>query len=228
MLSYNVADLLRSAPGTTRELPLALDQLAIDTELAVAAPIRGTVRLANTGRGIVAKGHLTTALPETCSRCLTATVAPVDVEFMEEALPSVDLESGTPIAHADETETLFLDDHHELDLTGTVRDAISLAEPIVALCRPDCRGLCLECGIDLNDRSCPYPRRGRHRSAPGGAARDPAAARPAGLTGTVPHRRDRPVTGTTTDHHPEGVRTWESPSDACRTRDRAITAPTTR
>ena len=48
------------------------------------------------------------------------------------------------------TEALLLDDHHELDLTGTVRDAISLAEPIVALCRPDCRGLCLECGVDLN------------------------------------------------------------------------------
>ncbi len=150
MLSYDVADLLRSAPGTTREFPLALDQMVIDDELAVAAPIRGTVRLANTGRGIVARGHLTTALPETCSRCLAPTVSPVDVDFIEEALPSVDLESGTPIEHDAEAETLFLDDHHELDLTGTVRDAISLAEPIVVLCRPDCRGLCLECGLDLN------------------------------------------------------------------------------
>ncbi len=70
---------------------------------------------------------------------------------MEEALPSIDLDSGAPVAHEDEDpEVLLLDDHHELDLTGTVRDAISLAEPIVALCRPDCRGLCLTCGIDLN------------------------------------------------------------------------------
>jgi uncharacterized protein len=152
MLSYNVADLLRSAPGTTRELPIALDQLRIDDDLAVAAPIRGTVRLANTGRGIVARGHLVTALPETCSRCLVDIVSPVDVEFTEEALPSVDLESGTPVDHPDEdlAAILLLDDHHELDLTGTVRDAISLAEPIVALCRPDCRGLCLVCGVDLN------------------------------------------------------------------------------
>ncbi len=150
MLSYNVADLLRSAPGTVREFPLALDQMAIDDQLAVSAPIRGSVRLANTGRGIVATGHLTTTLPETCSRCLTETFAPVDVDFIEEALPSVDIESGTPLEHAAETEVLLLDDHHELDLTGAVRDAISLAEPIVVLCRPDCRGLCLECGIDLN------------------------------------------------------------------------------
>ncbi len=152
MLSYNVADLLRSAPGTTRDYPLVLDQLVIDADLAVAAPIRGSVRLANTGRGIIARGHVTTTLPETCSRCLVETTSPVDVDFLEEALPSVDIDSGLPVEHEGEgtIEALLLDDHHELDLTGTVRDAISLAEPIVTLCRPDCRGLCLECGVDLN------------------------------------------------------------------------------
>ena len=151
MLSYNVTDLLRSAPGTSREYPLAADSLRIDDDLAVAAPIRGTVRLANSGRGIIARGHVTTALAEICSRCLTDTLSPVDVEFTEEALPSVDLESGEALTHDDDApDTLMLDDHHELDLTGTVRDAISLAEPIVVLCRPDCRGLCLVCGIDLN------------------------------------------------------------------------------
>jgi uncharacterized protein len=151
MLSYNVTDLLRSVPGTFREYPLTAGTMRIDDDLAVAAPIMGTVRLANTGRGIIARGHLTTALPETCSRCLVDTLAPVDVEFVEEALPSIDLESGTPIVHADDDpDILLLDDHHELDLTGAVRDAISLAEPIVVLCRPDCRGLCLICGTDLN------------------------------------------------------------------------------
>jgi uncharacterized protein len=150
MLSYNVTDLLRSVPGTSREYPLTADAMRIDDDLAVAAPIQGTVRLANTGRGIIARGHLTTALPQTCSRCLVDTLSPVDVEFVEEALPSVDLESGTPLSHEADAEILLLDDHHELDLTGAVRDAISLAEPIVVLCRPDCRGLCLSCGIDLN------------------------------------------------------------------------------
>ena len=42
-------------------------------------------------------------------------------------------------------------DNHELDLAQPVRDAISLAEPITALCRTDCRGLCPVCGVDLND-----------------------------------------------------------------------------
>jgi uncharacterized protein len=150
MLSWNVADLLRSAPGTTREYPLAIDSMPIAEDLWTAAPVRGSVRLASTGRGILARGHLSTALPETCSRCLTSVTSAVEVDIEEEALPSIDIDTGQPVDAADEPEVLRLDDHHELDLSEAVREAISLAEPIVVVCRPDCRGLCLECGADLN------------------------------------------------------------------------------
>ena len=108
------------------------------------------MRLASTGRGILARGHLTTALPETCDRCLIAVTSPVEVDIEEEALPSVDIDSGLAVDVAAEPDALRIDDHHELDLSETVREAISLAEPIVVLCRPDCRGLCLVCGADLN------------------------------------------------------------------------------
>jgi uncharacterized protein len=150
MLSWNVADLLRSAPGTGREYSVGIDSLPIDEDLATAAPVRGSVRLASTGRGILARGHLTTALPGTCSRCLIAVTSPVEVEIEEEALPSIDIDSGLPMDAQVEPEALRIDDHHELDLSEAVREAISLAEPIVVLCRPDCRGLCLVCGADLN------------------------------------------------------------------------------
>jgi len=41
-----------------------------------------------------------------------------------------------------------------LDLLPMVRDAIHLAVPIAPRCRPDCRGLCVECGADLNKGPC--------------------------------------------------------------------------
>ncbi len=150
MLSWNVADLLRAAPGTSREYPLDVERLPIDEDLATATPVLGSVRLASTGRGILARGHLTTALPGTCSRCLVAVISPVEVDIEEEALPAFDIDTGQPLDTQAEPEALRLDDHHELDLSETVREAISLAEPIVVLCRPDCRGLCLVCGADLN------------------------------------------------------------------------------
>jgi uncharacterized protein len=38
-----------------------------------------------------------------------------------------------------------------LDVSGWARDAIALALPEKILCRPDCAGLCGQCGKNLND-----------------------------------------------------------------------------
>jgi uncharacterized protein len=40
-----------------------------------------------------------------------------------------------------------------LDLRAWGRDALALALPTQVLCRPDCAGLCAECGADLNRAS---------------------------------------------------------------------------
>jgi DUF177 domain-containing protein len=150
MLSYNVAGLLRDAPGSVRTYPVEVPHLPIAEDVELAAPIAGEVKLSRTGRGILARGRLDTALVERCSRCLTPIVSPVDVQIDEEALPSIDIDSGQPVDLSAEPDTLRIDAHHELNLEAAVRDAISLAEPIAPLCRPDCLGLCLICGLDLN------------------------------------------------------------------------------
>lgn len=150
MLSYNVATLLRSTPGTERRYPVDDVTMDIAPDLRLAEPINGEVRLSRTRRSILARARLTTAIEGYCSRCLKAVVAPIDVEIEEEALPSIDIDTGLPVDEDEEPEVLRLDDHHELDLGEPVREAISLAEPITLLCREDCRGLCPTCGVDLN------------------------------------------------------------------------------
>ena len=150
MLSFNVAALLRSAPGTSERFPVVLPRLEVAADLEVARPVEGEIRLSRTSRSILVRGHVDTALVEMCSRCLAPVVAPVSVDIDEEALPSIDIDTGLPVDASAEPEALRLDDHHELDLTPAVRDAISLAEPIAPLCRPDCLGLCPVCGVDLN------------------------------------------------------------------------------
>lgn len=150
MLSYNVAGLLRSAPGTERRYPVTGVSIDIAPDIALAKPIAGEVRLSKTGRSILARAHLTTAIEGHCSRCLAPVTSPIAVDIEEEALPSIDIDTGLPIEAVAGPDALRLDDHHELDLDEPVREAISLAEPIAQLCRPDCRGLCPECGLDLN------------------------------------------------------------------------------
>jgi uncharacterized protein len=151
MLSYNVADLLRSAPGTSERHQVAVATLAIAEGVELADAVTGEVRLTNSGHGVLVQGHVRTALAEQCSRCLRPAKAPLHVQFEEEALPSIDLDSGGPLLSDEAPDALRLSDHHELDLEPVVRDAISLGEPIAPLCRPDCPGLCQSCGVDLAD-----------------------------------------------------------------------------
>ena len=84
-------------------------------------------------------------------------ILPVDIRFQEEYLPSLDLATGRPLATDDEPDVGRLTDHHELDLEPSVRDAILLAEPIAPLCRPDCPGLCIVCGLRLDEGEHDHP-----------------------------------------------------------------------
>jgi uncharacterized protein len=150
-LTYNVAGLLGDAVGASRPYAIAGVMLDLGPDLAQADPVEGSIRMARTNRGILVTGRLSTALAETCSRCLREIEVPIALSIEEEALPSVDLASGLPVDVSAEPDAVRLTDHHELELEPLVREAIQLAEPIAPLCRPDCPGLCTVCGGDLSE-----------------------------------------------------------------------------
>jgi uncharacterized protein len=154
---FNVAGLLGDAAGATRRNPIVDAWLTLPDELELAGPIDGEVRLSRENRGILVSATLATALRGECARCLRPLTTPIDIRLDEEYLPSVDLATGRALSSEDEPEALRLTDHHELDLGPSVRDAISLAEPIAPLDRPDCPGLCLDCGAPLDEGVHDHP-----------------------------------------------------------------------
>jgi uncharacterized protein len=156
-LTWNVAGLLADGVGTDRTYDIADATIGLPEDLTLAEPISGGVRLTRTNRGILADARLHTALAGECARCLRALSTPIDVVLEEEYLPSIDLLSGRPVDAEDEPEALRLTDHHELDLEPSVSDAISLAEPIAPLDRPDCPGLCVVCGQPLDEGVHDHP-----------------------------------------------------------------------
>jgi uncharacterized protein len=153
----NVAGLLGDGVGATRTVDIVDATLPLPDDLVLSEPITGRVRLIHENRGIIAETHLTTALAGECARCLRPTSTPVVIDLEEEYLPSVDLSTGRPVADDDEPDALRLTDHHELDLGPSVADAISLAEPIAPLDRPDCPGLCVVCGLPLDEGVHDHP-----------------------------------------------------------------------
>ena len=48
----------------------------------------------------------------------------------------------------------FADRTESIDLTADIRDVILLAFPNYPCCGDDCKGLCPQCGIDLNVGKC--------------------------------------------------------------------------
>ena len=156
-LTWNVAGLLGDDAGASREFDVADVTIPFDEGMALTRPISGHVRFQRTNRGILADARLATALQTECSRCLRPMEVPVDIAFEEEFLPALDLSTGKPLPIDAEPDVARLTDHHEIDLEPLIRDELVLAEPIAPLHSPDCAGLCIECGLPLDEGSHDHP-----------------------------------------------------------------------
>ncbi len=104
----------------------------------------------NNGRALAVRGLVQTTGIYACGRCLDAVSLKVEGFFSENYV-----ESGTDTN--DEDDVLFTGD--EIDITELVRENLIMAEPLTPVCKADCRGLCSECGIDLNAATCSCDRR---------------------------------------------------------------------
>jgi uncharacterized protein len=154
-MRINVARLLKHSPGTARWYDLSAEIQGIDADLKIESPLTGHLKMIRTTEGVLVTGSLQTTVELQCCRCLEPFLAPIELEVEEEFHPSVDIRTGAalPVTDADE-EATTIDEHHVLDLTEIVRQAIFLALPMHPLCQRDCAGLCPQCGQNLNMGQC--------------------------------------------------------------------------
>ena len=142
--AFDIAQ-LRLSPGEGRRIELAVrpGRFALAGEGYDVAPevVPAVLELSRTlGGGYALRLQLTARLAGPCMRCLQDAAPEFEVDARE-----VDQPGG-----GDELSSPYLRDG-VLDLRGWARDAVALAAPDQLLCREDCRGLCPECGIDLNE-----------------------------------------------------------------------------
>ena len=150
-LRFPLAALLAEPPGSERRYEIHGVTIPLPDELALAEPLEGELRVSRTNRGVLLDARIATAIKGACSRCLRDIEIPIQVRLREEALPTVDLGTGHAIDLSAEPDATRLSDHDELDLATLAAEAISLEEPIVALCEEACPGLCVECGQRLGE-----------------------------------------------------------------------------
>jgi uncharacterized protein len=143
-LLVNVADLLRH-PASRQEVRAQLpsDGLTVlDSAVPAGAPVDVDVELESLTDGIVVTGRVSAPWEGCCRRCLGPAGGTLDVRVRELYQPKPGSDDAFPL------------DGDQLDLEPLVREALLLELPLAPLCRPDCAGLCPECGADRNEHDC--------------------------------------------------------------------------
>jgi uncharacterized protein len=104
---------------------------------------------------VLAQGKVRTLVLLPCDRCLGSFPFEVNVGF--QLLFTVEKEEawgGEEIAASpDDMETEVLAEPI-IDLDDVVRQQVYLALPFKKLCGEGCKGLCLQCGANLNEAAC--------------------------------------------------------------------------
>ncbi len=103
--------------------------------------------ISRTPQGLLFDGRVEASTPLECVRCLELFDLKLDTEFNEVYAYKTRnfTESG-----------LFVPEDANIDLGPVIREYLMLAMPIKPLCRPDCQGLCVVCGENLNLSTCEH------------------------------------------------------------------------
>lgn len=157
MVSFNVAQLLKSNAGATHLLDFTERLPDPADDLHLRGPVTGHVKMLRTSRGVLVESrHRAKAVFE-CARCVEDAPVQLDAQFAEEFVPIADVRTGQPTQAEDDAEQLLIDDLNEVRLDELLRQSFLTSQPLRPLCSPDCPGLCPECGKRLDARHTAHP-----------------------------------------------------------------------
>jgi len=139
MLGVAVAELRRRQVGAQAFVELTVPAQELP-DLGVVGEVVAQGTATNLGDdGVRIELNVEATLEAACARCLKDVRLPLAGEAQETYH-----EAGEPPLIAMDT----------VDVEPAVREAIVLAQPMRVLCSPDCRGICPQCGKDLNEGPC--------------------------------------------------------------------------
>jgi uncharacterized protein len=152
-LKFNVAQLLREEVGARRNYTFAEDALPLDEETTLQQ-LDGKVRFTRTATGVLVDVDAQGVVITPCIRCLNPSHQQVDLHFRDEFHSKIEVNTGAPLPKPDDEDPFFIDESHLVDVGEVLREYALLELPMQPLCKPDCKGLCPNCGADLNAGDC--------------------------------------------------------------------------
>jgi uncharacterized protein len=125
-------------------LRMGLQLIGVDQD----APLDLDLQVQAVSEGVLVTGTVSAPTTGECARCLTPITGRVDIDLTELfAYPDSATDETTDSDEVGRVGSIGVPD--TIDLEQPVIDAIGLALPFSPLCRPDCEGLCPDCGIAM-------------------------------------------------------------------------------
>jgi uncharacterized protein len=145
----NVGFLLNANIGTNRDIHFDLPDFTFSPDFQ-ASQIQGLVRLNRITQGVFINGEFHAQVVMECVRCLSEFTQTLTTSFQE--LYTLRYQ---PLADSG----LVIPEDNNIDLAPILREYLMIEMPIKPLCKPDCLGLCVVCGQDLNAGPCEHSQR---------------------------------------------------------------------
>lgn len=143
--ALNVTNALHQSGQTFRfETSVEIEPLVVLGDPVRFEEVAVKGEFVGTDQTISVTAEITAHVYSQCARCLEPVDAPIeatmDAEFVREPEPS--------------DPDLYSFEGFTIDITEAVKDALVLELPLRFLCKEDCKGLCPQCGTNLNTGSC--------------------------------------------------------------------------
>jgi uncharacterized metal-binding protein YceD (DUF177 family) len=114
--------------------------------IPAAADVRLRLRLESVMEGVLVSGDLDVPVVGSCARCLE----PIEDTLHHDVQELYAYPGSTTEETSEEDEVRRLEGDY-LDLAPLVRDTVVLSLPLAPVCTADCSGLCVDCGLRLDD-----------------------------------------------------------------------------
>jgi uncharacterized protein len=120
----------------------------------VAAPVRLAMDIYKDHDRFRLAGRVTTTLELACSRCLEPFTSPVDAGFDLQYQPAADYAAHEEREIGEDDFSAAYYEDEQIDLGQLMTEQFHLSLPMKPLCSEECRGLCPQCGTNLNRETC--------------------------------------------------------------------------
>ena len=142
-LRLNVGFIVNAPIGYNRDFEFYFPKYKDDDLMMVE--VEGLINIGRTPQGLIVQGNFSGKTTLECVRCLSDYEESLKWDFTE--LYAFKKENATESG-------LIVPEDAQIDFQPLVREFALLEFPIKPLCKAECKGLCMECGQNLNIQDC--------------------------------------------------------------------------